>query len=166
MSEKQHNVEERTLTSEVRNLYRFDSWSTSRLSSLSGLICKPNSLKSLYDVGLIPGLWRSSGGGNGNPLQHSCLGNPMDRGAWWATVHGVAKSRPWLSHWTTTRAMTQPLCKAEIYVFAVGKSQQWHHSPQEHSSRLDVMLNIFHLLNILFSWGICFPKGQIKYHRD
>ena len=44
------------------------------------------------DVGAIPGLGRSSGGGQGNPLQYSCLENPMDRGAWWATVHGVAKS--------------------------------------------------------------------------
>ena len=43
------------------------------------------------DVGLIPGLGRSPGEGNGNPLQYSCLGNPMDRGVWWATVHGVAK---------------------------------------------------------------------------
>ena len=45
------------------------------------------------DLGLIPGSGRSSGEGNGNPLQCSCLGNPMDRGAWWATAHGVAKSR-------------------------------------------------------------------------
>ena len=44
------------------------------------------------DVGLIPGLGRSPGEGNGNPLQYSCLGNPMDRGAWRATVHGVAES--------------------------------------------------------------------------
>ena len=44
------------------------------------------------DLGLIPGLGRSSGGGHGKPLQYSCLENPMDRGAWWATVHGVAKS--------------------------------------------------------------------------
>ena len=43
------------------------------------------------DAGLIPGSGRSAGGGNGNPLQYSCLRNPMDRGAWWATVHGVAK---------------------------------------------------------------------------
>ena len=43
------------------------------------------------DVGSIPGLGRSPGGGNGNPLQYSCLGNPMDRGGWWATVHGVIK---------------------------------------------------------------------------
>ena len=50
------------------------------------------------DLGLIPGLGRSLGGGNGNPLQYSWLENPMDRGAWWATVHGVAKSRTCLSN--------------------------------------------------------------------
>ena len=44
------------------------------------------------DAGSIPGSERSPGGGNGNPLQSSCLENPMDRGAWWATVHGVAES--------------------------------------------------------------------------
>ena len=49
------------------------------------------------DLGLIPGLGRSAGEGNGNPLQYSCLENPIDRGAWWATVHGVAKSRTQLS---------------------------------------------------------------------
>ena len=42
-------------------------------------------------VSLISGSGMSSGGGNGNTLQCSCLGNPMDRGAWWATVHGVSK---------------------------------------------------------------------------
>ena len=45
------------------------------------------------NVGSIPELGRSPGEGNGNPLQYSCLGNPMDRGAGWATVHGVAKSQ-------------------------------------------------------------------------
>ena len=49
------------------------------------------------DVGLISGLGRCPGIGNGNPLQYSCLGNPMDRGAWGATVHGVAKSPTQLS---------------------------------------------------------------------
>ena len=44
------------------------------------------------DLGSIPGSGRSSGEGNGAPLQYSCLENPMDRGAWWATVHGVAES--------------------------------------------------------------------------
>ena len=45
------------------------------------------------DTGSIPGSGRSSGGGNSSPLQYSCLGNPIDREAWWATVHGVTKSR-------------------------------------------------------------------------
>ena len=49
------------------------------------------------DPGLIPGLGRSPGEGNGNPPQYSCLGNPMNRGAWWATVHGVTKCWTWLS---------------------------------------------------------------------
>ena len=44
------------------------------------------------DVGSIPGLGRSPREGNGNPIQYSCLENPMDRRAWWAMVHGVAKS--------------------------------------------------------------------------
>ena len=45
------------------------------------------------DVGLIPGSGRSPGEGNGNPLQYSYLGNPMDRGAWQAIVHGVARNQ-------------------------------------------------------------------------
>ena len=47
----------------------------------------------IRDMGSIPGLGRSPGGGPGNPLQYSCLENSMDRGAWWATVHGIAKSQ-------------------------------------------------------------------------
>ena len=49
------------------------------------------------DTGSIPGLGSSPGEGNGNPLQNSCLGNPMDRGAWWATIRGVTKSQTRLS---------------------------------------------------------------------
>ena len=50
------------------------------------------------DVGLIPGLGRSPGEGKDNPPQYSCLGYPMNREAWWATVHGVAKSWTQLSN--------------------------------------------------------------------
>ena len=50
------------------------------------------------DASLIPGLGRCSGEGNGNPLQYSCLKNPMDRGAWWALVHGLTKSQTELSN--------------------------------------------------------------------
>ena len=54
------------------------------------------------DPGSIPGLGRSPGEGNGNPLQYYCLENPMDRGAWQATVHGIAKSQTRLSDFTFT----------------------------------------------------------------
>jgi len=55
-------------------------WLSSKESS-----CNPG------DMGLIPGSGRFPGEGYGNPLQYSCLGHPMVRGAWWATVHGIAK---------------------------------------------------------------------------
>ena len=52
----------------------------------------PANAGNIRDVGFIPGLGRSPGGGHGNPLQYSCLENPMDRGAWQATVYRVAES--------------------------------------------------------------------------
>ena len=57
-----------------------------------GLVVK-NPFAIVGDEGSVPGLGRSPGEGNGNPLQYSCLENPMDQGVWWATVHGVAKSQ-------------------------------------------------------------------------
>ena len=63
---------------------------------MSGFPDVSDSKESACNVGdpcWIPGLGQSPGEGNGYPLQHSCLENSMDRGAWWATVHGVAKSR-------------------------------------------------------------------------
>ena len=54
------------------------------------------------DLGSIPGLGRSPGGRHGNPLQYSCLENPLDGGAWWATVHGVAKNRTRLSDFVSS----------------------------------------------------------------
>ena len=65
--------------------------------------CFPEVKASAYDagdLGSIPGSGRSSGEGNGNPLQYSCVENPMDGGAWWATIHRVAKSRTRLSDFT------------------------------------------------------------------
>ena len=53
----------------------------------------PANAGDIRDPGSIPGLGRSSGEGHGNPLQYSCLENPTDRGVWWATIHGVAKSQ-------------------------------------------------------------------------
>ena len=58
------------------------------------------------DSGLIPGLGRSPGEGKDHPLQYSCLENPMDRGAWQATVHGVTQSRTWLK-WLSSSSQLQ-----------------------------------------------------------
>ena len=65
---------------------------------------------SAYNAGdpdSIPGSGRSPGEGNGNPLQYSCLENPMDEGAWWAAVHGVAKSWTRLNDFTFTFILLQ-----------------------------------------------------------
>ena len=56
----------------------------------------PASTGDLREADSIPGWGRASGKGHGNPLQYSCLENPMDRGGWWATVHSVAESQTWL----------------------------------------------------------------------
>ena len=53
---------------------------------------KESTCQDAEDLGLIPGWGRSPGEGNGSSLQNSCVGNPIDRGAWWATVHGITKS--------------------------------------------------------------------------
>ena len=71
-------------------------WSDLAVAALPASACNAG------DLGSIPGSGRSSGEGNGNPLQYSCLENPMDRGAWWAAVHGVAKSCTRLSDFTFT----------------------------------------------------------------
>ena len=59
---------------------------------------RPANAGDTRDVGLIPGLGKSPGVGNGDLLRYSCLESPRDRGAWWATVHGVAKSWARLSY--------------------------------------------------------------------
>ena len=61
----------------------------------------PASAGDVRDVGSLPGSGRSPGGGLGNTLQYCCLGNPKDRRAWWATVHGVAQS------WTQLKSVNR-----------------------------------------------------------
>ena len=55
------------------------------------MVKNPPAVQETVDLGSVPGSEKSLGEGNGNPLQYSCLENPMDRGAWWATVHGFTK---------------------------------------------------------------------------
>ena len=61
----------------------------------------PAIAEDIRNMGSVPGLERSPGGGHGNPLQYSCLENPMDRGTWWATVHGVTRSQTRLKCFNT-----------------------------------------------------------------
>ena len=63
----------------------------------------PANVGDARDAGLIPGLWRSPGEGNGNPLQCSCLENFMDRGGWWAIIRGITISQTWLNDWAHIR---------------------------------------------------------------
>ena len=85
-------------------LFRIFSWSPPSvswlepghlLSFLGALVVKnpPANTGNIRDMSLVPGSGRSPGRGHGNPLQDSCLENPMDRGAWWAAVHGITKSQ-------------------------------------------------------------------------
>ena len=76
----------------------------------------PANAGDIRDTGSIPGLGRSPRGGHDNPLQHSCLENPMDRGAWWATVHGVTKSQKQLK-WLSSHAEKKYLMKQSYYWF-------------------------------------------------
>ena len=107
------------------------------------------------DVGAIPGLGRSPEEGNGNTLQYFCLRNPMDRGAWRATVHGVAKSWTWLS----THACT---CKSihSNYNFD-------HHSFGciQFTILVDVHVDslILYLAKIICSTHLCLSSGALLF---
>ena len=90
----------------------------------------PTNAVDARDTGLIPGLQRSPGGGNGNLLQYSCLENPKDRGAWRATVHGVAKSLTQQSerthkHTQTSQEYDEQSRKNRWQAFMVLNSTSW-----------------------------------------
>ena len=78
-----------------------------------GVKSPPASAGDVKDAGSVPGSGRSPGGGRGNPLQCSCLENPMDRGAWKATVHRVAQS------WTRLKRLTHTLECGDTVIFIV-----------------------------------------------
>ena len=82
---------------EIKSLTGFFLRSVIRKLGIPGGSDGKESAYNVGDLGLIPRLGRSPGGGNGNPLQYSGLENPMDRGAWRATIHGVAESQTQLS---------------------------------------------------------------------
>ena len=71
------------------------------------------------DASLIPGSGRSPGEGNGNLLQYSCLGNPMNRGAWWATIHGIAKESDRTEQLTFTFNAHFKVANGIVYHFSI-----------------------------------------------
>ena len=85
---------DRTQVSHIAGRF-FTSWATALQVALV-VKSPPASAGDIRDTGSIPGLGRSPGGGNSNLLQYSCLGNPIDREAWWTVIHRVTKSWTWL----------------------------------------------------------------------
>ena len=95
----------------VEDIKNILSWAFQEFPGSAMVKNLPANAGATRDAGLIPGLGRPPGGGNGNPLQYSCLEIPMDRGAWWATAHGIAKRQTWLSdflHSLTNNCFSQP----------------------------------------------------------
>ena len=90
----------------------------------------PASAGDIRDVGSIPGSGRSPRGGHGNPLQHSCLENPMNRGAWGTTVHGVAKSQARLKRLNTQHA--KALAQWLVWGWAFGYGSFYRRRKQLH----------------------------------
>ena len=106
----EHVTQARSLRPSVRNFAAFLERETLHCypcASQVTLVVKylPANAGDITDTDSIPGLGRSPGGGHGNPLQYSCLENPMDRGAWQATVHRVTKSQTWLK-WLSRHALS------------------------------------------------------------
>ena len=117
-------------------------WSSTELDFFYPVMCQEGfpggsdgkeSACNLGDPGVIPGLERSPGEANGNPLQYSCLENSMNRGACWATAHDVAKSQTWLSdwyfhflcvRWLQTLILTFSLLIKKIRMIAPSKSHE------------------------------------------
>ena len=106
------------------------------------------------------------GEGNGNPLQYSCLENPMDRGAWWAVVHGVAKSRTWLSDFTLFTFLHWRRKWQPTPVFLPGESQGlgslvgwrlWGHTESDNWSDLAAAACLYVRCINIYSWQKYLP---------
>ena len=101
----------------------------------------PASAGDVRDMGSIPGSGRFPGIGNGNPLQYSCLGNSMDSGAWWATVHSIAKSQTRLKHLSTHE------CRHSINKICIGSVCLKLQNADERNQRFDKWNDILCLWN-------------------
>ena len=106
------------------------------------------------DPGSIPGSGRSLGERNGNPLKYSCLENPMERGAWWAIIHVVAKSQTWLKWVSTHMCITHYVEQTFTYLLAI------HISSLENAYL--VYFPIFELAHLLFCYCVVCCCSVIK----
>ena len=93
-----HLESDRNAQRQAVRVLRYTTLPWNPTTSFPGALGGKGSACNARDPSWIPGSGRSPGEGNGNPLQYSCLKNSMDRGAWWAIVHGITKSQIWLSN--------------------------------------------------------------------
>ena len=106
------------------------------------------------DAGSIPGLGRSPGGGNGNPLQYFCPGNPMDRGAWWATVPGVTKESDRTQR-PNNKAHSLPIFERLCCFLGQGTRGLFRHHFHSAPSAPGLVLSIFIWSVVRIREGVC-----------
>ena len=137
-------------------------WSSSRRSILNKIwwnvvsVAKnlPANAGGIRDMGLIPGSGRSSGGEHSSSLQYSCLENPMDREAWWATVHGVTKSQTWLK-WLS-------IAQHREYLGYLAKDHRY----MEDNIRINSSNVLFQAFLWFTSWSLPFTVTQFPLLND
>ena len=145
--------EELVFTFDINQVPRSKTWASQGASGEE--LASPCRLD-VTDSGSIPGWGRSPGGGHGNPLQCSCLDSPMDRGAWRATVHGVAQSQTRLSDLARTHAKVSLSCTSDCCYGRSSlpqrfllKGQLWTHKIFILSTlQSDIFLQNLHFTNI------------------
>ena len=122
-----------------------------RVGFTSGSVVK-NLLANAGNVGSFSGWGRSPREGNGKPLQCSCLGNPMDRGIWWATVYGIAKSRVPLSNTVVSTTLINNNNKAlECFIVHKAKGKRFTYFPLLSKLSLDSILHLCLILRLSLS---------------
>ena len=111
------------------------------------------------DTGSIPGSGRSPGGGHGNPVKYSCLENPIDKGVWWVTVHGITKSRTQLKACTQTHTDLN-IVQAPFFKFSEQISIKILSSNQLYSNEKILLPfyqpSLYYILKIIFYGNITF----------
>ena len=115
------------------------------------------------DLGSVPFLGRSPGEGNGNPLQYSCRENPMGRGAWKATVHGVTKSWIWLSDNSFFHFSHPELCFIKNLLLDSSGHGNWSEEEEWRSDFWEVRVELFSLLESLYvTWSMPMSSCSIS----